>query len=179
MRCSGWSSLAISICSALALTGAASAHVFPTPQFIASGSTGDISLDVPNERKEPMTGFTITAGEGLTIEHAHPNDGWAEELSGSTASWTGGSIPHLAQTTFGISLRADAPPGPVAMQAEQLYDSGAVVRWPVSLTVVPAEETSSQNLALAAVVGLMGLLVVAAVAMVAWRRRAPADVSPP
>jgi HAMP domain-containing protein len=37
--------------------------------------------------------------------------------------------------------------------------------------VVPAEESASQNLALAAVVGLIGLLVVGAVAMLAWRRR--------
>jgi hypothetical protein len=39
--------------------------------------------------------------------------------------------------------------------------------------VTPATEGSSQNLALAAVVGLIGVLVVAAVAMLAWRRREP------
>jgi hypothetical protein len=37
---------------------------------------------------------------------------------------------------------------------------------------LPAAESPSQNLALAGVVALIGVLVVVAIAMVAWRRRA-------
>jgi hypothetical protein len=175
MRCSGWSSLAISICSALLLAGTASAHVFGNPQFIPSGSTETIRFDVPNERSEPMTGFVVKAPAGLVIEHAHPSEGWTETLAGSTATWRGGPLAQFASASFGVSLKATAPPGPVALETEQTYDSGAVVGWPVSMTVVPANE-NSQNLALAAVVGLVGLLVVVAVAMLAWRRRTAADV---
>jgi hypothetical protein len=175
MRCSGWSSLAISVCSALALAGTAAAHVFGSPQFIPSGSTETITLDVPNERPEPMTGFVVKAPPGLEIEHAHPADGWTEEITGSTATWSGGPLAHLALTKFLISLKATAAPGPVALETELTYDSGAIVRWPVSLTVVPANE-NSQNVALAAVVGLIGLLVVGAVTMLAWRRRTAVDV---
>jgi hypothetical protein len=58
------------------------------------------------------------------------------------------------------------------LEAEQLYRTGDVVRWPVSLTVIPGSDTPSQNLGLAAVVGLIGLLAVAAVVVFAWRRRA-------
>ena len=61
------------------------------------------------------------------------------------------------------------------LETELLYDDGGVVRWPVPMTVTPAAESSSQNLALAAVVGLIGLLVVAAVAMLAWRAVAQAS----
>ena len=57
------------------------------------------------------------------------------------------------------------------LETELLYESDGVVRWPVPITVLPAEEGASQNLALAAVVGLIGVLVVGAVAMLAWRRR--------
>ena len=171
MRCSGWSSLAISVCSALLFVGSASAHVVPTPQFLPSQSTESVILDVPNERDEPMTGFVVTAPPGLEIEHAHPADGWTEELGASSARWTGGPLAALTTTTFGISLRAATGPGEVVLETELLYDSGAVVTWPVPMTVTPAEESASQNLALAAVVGLIGLLVVAAVAMLAWRRR--------
>ena len=41
------------------------------------------------------------------------------------------------------------------------------------MTITPAAESPSQNLALAGVVGLIGLLVVAAIVMLA-RRRSPA-----
>ena len=57
------------------------------------------------------------------------------------------------------------------LETELLYDDGGVVRWPVPITVLPPAEEASQDLALAAVVGLIGLLVVGAVAMLAWRRR--------
>jgi nitrate reductase gamma subunit len=46
------------------------------------------------------------------------------------------------------------------------------------MTVVPGNEENSQNLLLAAVVGVIGLLVVAAVALLAWRRRTAPAVSP-
>jgi uncharacterized protein YcnI len=171
MRCSGWSSLAISVSSALLFAGSASAHVFPTPQFLPSQSAESVILDVPNERDEPMTGFVVIAPPGLEIEHAHPAEGWSEELAGASARWTGGPLAPLTTTKFGISLKTATEPGEVVLETELLYDSGAVVRWPVPLTVTPATESSSQNLALAALVGLIGVLVVAAVAMLAWRRR--------
>ncbi len=171
MRCSGWSSLAISVCSALVLAGSAFGHVFPTPQFLPGQSTESVTLDVPNERDVPMTGFVVKAPAGLEIEHAHPADGWDEEFDASSARWTGGPLAALTTTTFGISLRAEKEPGEAVLETELLYDDGGVVRWPVPMTVVPAEESASQNLALAAVVGLIGLLVVGAVAMLAWRRR--------
>ena len=163
---------ALAALTALAAAGSASAHVFPTPQFLPSRSTESVILDVPNERDEPMTGFVVTAPAGLEIEHAHPADGWDEEVDGSSARWTGGSLAGLATTKFGISLRATTEPGPLELETELLYDSGAVVRWPVPMTVTPAAESASQNLALAAVVGLIGILLVVAIAMLAWRRRA-------
>ena len=173
MKCSGWSSLAISVCSALVLAGSASGHVFPTPQFLPSQSTESVTLDVPNERDVPMTGFVVTVPAGLEIAHAHPADGWDEEFDDSSARWTGGPLAALATTQFGISLKAATDPGAVVLETELLYDDGGVVRWSVPMTVTPAEEGTSQNLALAAVVGLIGLLVVGAVAMLAWRRRQP------
>jgi uncharacterized protein YcnI len=170
MRCSGWSSLAISICSALLFLGSASAHVFPTPQFLPSQSTESVTLEVPNERNVPMTGFVVNAPAGLEIEHAHPADRWVEEFDASSARWSGGPLPALTTAKFGISLKAEKEPGEAVLETELLYDDGGVVRWPVPITVLPPEEEASQNLALAAVVGLIGLLVVGAVAMLAWRR---------
>jgi uncharacterized protein YcnI len=174
MRCSGWSSLAISVCSVALLLAAppAYAHVIAQPAFVPSGSSASISLAAPNERDAPMTGFAITAPDGIALEHAHEVDGWSESLEGSTATWMGGSLAPDAEATFGATVEAETEPGVVRLTAEQRYDDGSVVTWPVDLTITPAEDSPTQNLALAGVVGLLGLLVVVAIAMVAWRRRA-------
>ena len=70
-----------------------------------------------------------------------------------------------------MTLKADVEPGVVELQAQQLYADGSVVSWPVALTITPAPESSSQSLALAGVVALIGVLAVVAIAMLAWRRR--------
>jgi len=171
MRCSGWSSLAISVCSALVLAGTASAHVIATPTFLPSGSSESITFSGPNERNDPMTTFSLTAPAGLEIEHAHEIERWDESVEGSTATWNGGPVAPGEEVAFGMTLKTDAEPGVIELQADQGYADGSVVSWPVALTITPATESSSQNLALAVVVALIGLLAVVAVAMLAWRRR--------
>jgi uncharacterized protein YcnI len=149
----------------------AAAHVVATPTFLASESSESVTFEVPNERIEPMTSFVLVPPEGIEIEHAHPTEGWDGTIEDGAASWSGGPLAMSATATFGATLGADAEPGVVTMHARQGYDSGAVVEWPVSLTVTPAAESPSENLALAGVVGLVGVLVVIAVAVLAWRRR--------
>jgi hypothetical protein len=118
-----------------------------------------------------MTAFSVTAPPGLEIEHAHEVAGWNARLDGSTATWTGGSLAPNAQIDFGVTLRADIEPGFADLEARQLYADAGVVRWPVRITITPASESPSQNLALAGVVALIGVLGVVAIAMLAWRRR--------
>ncbi len=136
------------------------------------GESSTLELRGPNERDAPMTGFSVSVPNGLEILHAHPVDGWEEAIEGQTATWNGGSLAANSEETFGIELEASVEPGVVQLEAEQLYRTGDAVRWPVSLTVIPGSDTPSQNLGLAAVVGLIGLLAVAAVVVLAWRRRA-------
>jgi uncharacterized protein YcnI len=149
----------------------AAAHVVATPAFLASGSSGSITFAGPNERDDPMTAFALTVPAGLAIEHAHAVDGWDESLAGSTATWTGGSLPAMQEIAFGVDLKADHEPGIVELEVEQRYADGSVVTWPVALTITPAEDTPSQNLALAGVVGLIGALCAVAIAILARRRR--------
>jgi hypothetical protein len=156
---------------ALLLAAPAAAHVVASPTFLPSMSSESISLEVPNERSDPMTSFTVTAPDGLEIEHAHAVEGWDGTVEDGAATWTGGSLAAKATATFGITLKADVDPGTATLQAKQGYDSGAIVDWPVALTVTPAEESPSENLALAGVVGLIGVLVVVAVAALVLRRR--------
>ena len=113
MRCSGWSSLAISVCSALVLAGTASAHVVATPGFLPSGSSESITFSAPNERDDPMTGFTLSVPAGFEIEHAHEVAGWDESMDGSTATWSGGALAPQSELGFGMTLKADVEPGVV------------------------------------------------------------------
>jgi uncharacterized protein YcnI len=172
MRCSGWSSLAISVCSALLLAAPAAAHVVATPMYLPSKSSESITFEAPNERDDPMTEFAVTAPPGLAIEHAHPVEGWTGTVEGVTATWSGGSLASGSIATFGVTLKANAKPGLIELRTEQRYADDGVVEWPVVLTITPAAESPSQNLALAGVVGLIGVLVVVAIAMLAWRRKA-------
>jgi len=141
------------------------------PTYVATGSSQVIVFSVPNERQRPMTSFAISLPKGLEIEHVHPVDGWTEQSTASTATWTGGSLAPRAVVPFQATLKATAEPGLLDVQAEQRYPDGGIVSWPVELSILPAKASPSQNLALAGVVGLIGVLLVVAVAMLAWRRR--------
>jgi uncharacterized protein YcnI len=171
MRCSGWSSLAISVSSALILAGTAAAHVVATPAYLPSGSSASITFAGPNERDAPMIAFSVTVPAGLVIVHAHEIERWDEGVDGSTATWLGGPLAPNEEIGFGMTLEADAEPSVVEAQIQQRYADGGVVSWPVAITITPAADTPSQNLALAGVVALIGVLLVVAVAMLAWRRR--------
>ena len=130
MRCSGWSSLAISACSAVALVFAApaAAHVVAVPAFLASGSSESVVFSGPNERDEPVIAFAVSVPEGLEIAHAHAVEGWDESIDGSTATWVGGSLLPDAEVGFRVHLAADAQPGVVELQAVQRYPDGSEVR---------------------------------------------------
>jgi uncharacterized protein YcnI len=155
----------------LAAAGTGSAHVIATPTFLPSGSSESITFSGPNERDDPMTAFSLTVPDGLEIEHAHEVEFWDESVDGSTATWLGGPLAPDEEIGFGMTLKADTEPGVVELQADQRYPDGSVVSWPVALTITPATESPSQNLALAAIVALIGVLAVVAIAMLAWRRR--------
>lgn len=163
--------LALAAVAALVLVPIAVAHVVVNPGFVESGGTRTIELTGPNERDAPMTGFSVLVPEGLSIVHAHGPEGWEASVTGQSATWKGGTLAAGAEATFGLVLDVSAEPGTVELALEQRYRDG-VVRWPVSLTVTPAAERPSENLALAGVVGLMGVLALAAVGLLVWRRRA-------
>ncbi len=172
MKCSAWSSLAISACSALVLVAPAVAHVTVFPHFIAAGETASLSFTLPNERAEPMTGFSLVVPSELRIVSARSDEGWHVDVQGSRATWRDHSLAPEDEATFILELEAPAEPGPATVQAEQLYPRGATVRWPVYLTVTPATESPSQNIGLGVIVALFGLLVLTSVGVFLWRRLA-------
>lgn len=172
MRYSAWSSLAISVCSALVLASEAAAHVTTVPSFVEGGNTASVAFTAPNERKEPMTGFRVAVPSDFRIRGAEAADAWRPFVQDTSVTWRGGSLSARDEVTFTLELEAPVEPGPARLGAEQLYPRGAVVRWPVDLTVVPAAENTGRSLAWAAITAVLGLGVLALLAVLLWRRRA-------
>ena len=162
---------------ALLAAAPAAAHVIAEPAYVTANEVGTISLDVPNERDQPMIGLVVGVPPEVEIVHAHGPTIWQSTFTAATAKWTGAALAPGATQRFAVVLEAKTEPGTVQLRAEQLYRDGGVVRWPVSLTVLPSKNDPSQNLQLAAVLGLIGLLVLVAIGVLFWRRQ-NADSSP-
>jgi uncharacterized protein YcnI len=162
--------VALLVLAAGALAAPAGAHVVPSPSYITHGVADTVSLETPNERDAPMTGLVVTVPGDVEIVHAHGPAVWAVSVKGSEARWSGAELAPRAVATFGLVLEAKRPPGTIRLEADQLYRDGGVVRWPIQMTVVPGKSSPSQNLELAALVGLVGILVIAIAGVLAWRR---------
>lgn len=170
MRCSAWSSLAISACSALFLVPAAQGHVTVAPAFVPAGETATLTLTAPNEREQPMTGFAVSASDGLQIIQAVPDIAWPSTLRNGAAVWYGRLAPG-DEATFTVRVEAWATPGPAKVLVTQRYPGGKTVEWPIALTVTPAPDEPTQQIDRALVAALVGLLVTVGVVGLAWRRR--------
>jgi uncharacterized protein YcnI len=178
MRCSGWSSRAIWVCSASALAlgvvRPAEAHVVAPRPYVEAGKTGEIELEAPNERTLPMTGLVVVVPAGFRIVKAEPETGWNAGTDTTIGGWHGGSLAAGDEKTFTLEVEAPAAPGPATLDVEQHYPDGRIARWKVPLTVVPASSSPSENIGLALTVGALGLAVLGLIAMLAWRRGRPA-----
>jgi hypothetical protein len=165
------------LAGALVPVAPAGAHVIASPTFLYAGETQTLELSVPNERDATMTGFVVRAPSKVEIVGAESAEGWTESVEGQVATWNGGSLQAKLAETFGLTIRPTGEPGAVELDAEQRYADGKV-RWPVSLTVVPASgDTSSDSggsgLLVAAIVAV-GVAISAAIGLLAWRRRSAA-----
>ena len=157
--------------AALLLAAPASAHVTVTPSFVAARDTQELVFSAPNERSAPMTGFSVSVPDGFRIVEAGHQPTWHPVVLGPRVTWSGGSLPAGQEAEFTVELRGPSTPGAVELEGQQLYASGAVVRWPVGFTVIPGSQPS-QHLGLAAVVAVGGLFVTVLVVLVTRRRRA-------
>lgn len=165
---------------AIALLAAPGAlgHATVSPAFLASGEEGELRLEAPNERDEPMTALAVRLPAGLEAAAGQPETpGWQLEADGPRVVWTGGPAAGGEVVLFRLRARASGEPGPVTIEVEQRYASGAVVRWSPPFTVLPAAgDAPRQYLGRALVAAAAGLVVVGGSLVVArrLRRRRPA-----
>jgi uncharacterized protein YcnI len=108
MKCSGWSSLVISVCSALVFTGVASAHLSIDPAQVTKGELVDLVFSVPNE-DDPVGVDHVTLGipADFSLDDAEAKPGWSQSRTGQAITWSGGNVPKGQYATF--SIRGTAP----------------------------------------------------------------------
>jgi uncharacterized protein YcnI len=160
-------------CASFALLAAPAASAHPTvvPTSVTAGQRGTVTFVAPNERQVRQTGFAVTVAPELEIVAAADSDvGWSGSVRGSTATWSGCCVPPGDVASFSLELQAADAPGDVRLE---LYPNGERVRWPLTVTVLPAREESSSALTVLLVAGI-GLVVTVGLVVLLWLRRAPA-----
>jgi hypothetical protein len=158
--------------SALVAAGAAFAHISPTPGLLVVDETQTVRLLVHNDLDRPMTGLAVATPSGLRIAGAVAERMWESVVENNTVTWTGGPLAPNTGNAFALDVSVDegTPLGPVQLQADQLYPGGGKLPWPISLTIVPADD-DTPLLMWAIVSGILVLATGAIVAIALLRRR--------
>ena len=166
--------LVVSVClvSILASAASVSAHIGVTPGLLVLGDTQTLILTVHNDLDRPMTGLSVSAPSSMRIGLGDVGNAWEAVIDNQTATWTGGPLVGNTGTSFEVELAVEAatPVGPVQLEAKQLYPGGGSLPWPISVTVIPAPDESSQRLTWA-IVGALALVATAGIGLIALRRR--------
>jgi len=147
---------------ALAVPGSALAHVTISPTYVEADATATIRFETPNERPPHATvRLVIDAPPGVAFESAAPPPGWKLDLQTTRAQWSGGRIEGVRTVAFPIRVLARTRAGNQTFRAVQSYDDGEQVRWPATLSVLPAEgaQAPSQHLGRALAAAAAGLLL--------------------
>ena len=169
--------VALAACGGFAFTllapSSAFAHIGVTPGLVVVADTQTLRLTVHNDLDRPMTGLAVAAPTGLRIVGAGADDAelWQDAFEDRAVTWSGGPLAPNTGAAFTLDVAVDeaTPPGPVQLQAEQLYPGDGKLPWPISVTVVPADDES--QVLTWVVVGAVALLATAGIALIAIRRR--------
>ena len=108
MKFSAWSSLSISVCSALFLAAPAAAHLSINPSRIHTGELADITFSIPNaDDAIGIDHVTLGIPADFQLDDAEAKPGWTQSRTGQAIAWSGGQIP---KGQFGrFAIRGTAP----------------------------------------------------------------------
>lgn len=108
MRFSAWSSLSISVCSALVLAAPAGAHVSIDPARVTKGQDVELVFSVPNTGNTAgIDHVTLGIPADFALDDVEAKPGWTLSRTGQAVTWSGGLVPKGTFARFGI--RGTAP----------------------------------------------------------------------
>jgi uncharacterized protein YcnI len=162
MRFSAWSSLSISVCSALVLAAPAAAHLSIDPAKVHKGQLVDLVLSVPNEDDAiGVDHVTLGIPQDFELDDAEAKPGWTQSRTGQAITWSGGLIPKGTFARFAIRGTAPAKVETVLFNVLVGDRTGKSITYRVGLdvTATSAQDTGARTLGKAA----LGVAIVAAV----------------
>lgn len=133
-----------------------------SPTYVEADTTSTIRFETPNERPPHATvSLVIDAPPGVAFSAADPPPGWKVDVQTTQVRWSGGHIEGRRTVAFPIRVLARTRAGNETFRAVQSYDDGQQVRWPATLSVLPAEgaDAPSQHLGRALAAAAAGILV--------------------
>jgi uncharacterized protein YcnI len=108
MKFSAWSSLSISVFSALVLAAPAAAHLSIDPAKVTQGQNVDLVFSVPNEDDAiGVDHVTLGIPQDFKLDDVEAKPGWTQSRTGQAVTWSGGLIPKGTFARF--ALRGTAP----------------------------------------------------------------------
>jgi uncharacterized protein YcnI len=108
MKFSAWSSLSISVFSALLLAAPAAAHLSIDPAKVRTGQEVDLVFSVPNEDDAiGINHVTLGIPQDFELDDMEAKPGWTQSRTGQAVTWSGGLIPKGTFARF--SIRGTAP----------------------------------------------------------------------
>jgi uncharacterized protein YcnI len=162
MRFSAWSSLSISVCSALVLAAPAAAHLSIDPAKVVRGQAVDLVFSVPNE-DDAMGIDHVTLGipADFELDDGEAKPGWTQSRTGQAITWSGGRIPKGQYATFSIRGTAPAKAETVLFNVLVGDRTGKTITYRVGLEVTAAsnQDKGARTLGKAA----LGVAILAAV----------------
>jgi uncharacterized protein YcnI len=180
MRCSGWSSLAISVCSALVLAAPAGAHLSINPDTVRTEALVDLTFSAPNASyPSGVDHVTIGIPVGFELDDGETVAGWTQSRTSRSVTWAGGNIPLHQFARFTIRGNAPAQPGTALFDVLVGDRAGKSTTYRVGIAVVAhaPRDNGARTLGKAAlIVALIGAgLALAAlfVALYVWLRPPP------
>ena len=162
MRFSAWSSLSISVCSALILAAPAAAHLSVNPSRIHTGQLADVTFSIPNaDNKIGINHVTLGIPTDFQLDDAEAKPGWTQSRTGQAITWSGGLIPRHQFATFSIRGTAPAKVETVLFNVLVGDRTGRSITYRVGLdiTATATEDNGARTLGKAA----LGVAIVAAI----------------
>jgi uncharacterized protein YcnI len=108
MKFNAWSSLSISVFSALVLAAPAAAHLSIDPAKVVKGTEVELVFSVPNEDDAiGIDHVTLGIPQDFQLDDVEAKPGWTQSRTGQAVTWSGGLIPKGTFARF--SIRGTAP----------------------------------------------------------------------
>jgi hypothetical protein len=182
MKCRRWSSLGISVCSALALAAPAVAAVEVSPQRIDPGQTARLFFWLANDGDVPITSVAIGIPTDFRLGEVESKGSWKTAIHTRTASWDDGRIAPGEFAFFSVTVKAPAVEERAVFSILAGRSTGRTVTYQAQVNVVAARPTRDQPARLIATIALIVAIVAAIVALAGgilalwlWLRPRPPD----